>query len=123
MLITAFAILGVAVLLGLLLAILYLRTGRGLTPPRMLAPFHGLLAITGFICLVLALGGPHRQAPVGTASFGTVAIVLFVLAILIGGTMFAARLRKKSFSQMTIGVHATLAVGGFVVLAAYIFAG
>ena len=46
MLTTAFVILGIAVLLGSLLAVLYLRT-EGAAAPWPLAALHGLVAIGG----------------------------------------------------------------------------
>jgi hypothetical protein len=123
MLIAAFVILGIAVLMGSLLAVSHLYTGRALIRSQSIAAVHGLLAIGGFICLMLALRGPSRGGQTGTASFGMVAAGLIALASLAGGRMFVAHLRKMPVSQMAIGVHATLAVSGFVVLAAYIFAG
>jgi hypothetical protein len=39
-----------------------------------------------------------------------------------GGATLAARVRRKPWTGLLIGMHATLAVGGFVVLAAYLFA-
>jgi hypothetical protein len=123
MLIAAFAALGIAVLLGAVLAVLYLRGGPAWSALPLLAAFHGLLATAGLICLVLALGGPSRGGHMGTAAFGTIAACLIALAALAGGWMFAGYLRGKRRSEMTMGLHATLAVSGFVILAAYIFAG
>lgn len=123
MLIAAFTILGIAILLGLSTWVLYLYAGYASALPGRLAPVHGLFAIAGFLCLILALNGPPRQAPPGTASFGNIAAVFLALAALVGGAIFVAHLRGKSFSQMAFGIHATLAVSGFVILAAYIFAG
>jgi hypothetical protein len=59
----------------------------------------------------------------GTASFGTIATALIALAALVGGGLLAAHLLKRRIAGIMIGIHATLAVGGFVILAAYIFAG
>ena len=122
MLITAFVILGIAVSMGALLAVLYLRAGTALTASGSLAAFHGLVAVAGLVCLIFALRGPPRVAHMGTSSFGMIAIWLLALAALIGGGMLAWSLRGKRRSEMVIGIHATLAVSGFVVLAAYIFA-
>ena len=122
MLIAAFVILGVAVLLGSVLALLHLREGAA-APPWPLGALHGLLAVGGLGGLVLALGGPPRGLDQGTASFGAIAVALFVLAAVAGAGLFTARLRKRRLPAMLIGIHATFAVGGFVVLAAYVFAG
>ena len=104
MLIAAFIVLGCAVLLGTALAVLHLRTQSG--PPASwpavpwpLAALHGLIGIGGLICLLLAL------------------------AALAGGGLLATRLRNRRRPGTLIGVHAALAVSGFVVLAAYLLAG
>jgi hypothetical protein len=124
MLVTAFTILGAVVLLGSVLAVLHLRmNGVGPPPPWPLAALHGLLAIGGLCCLALALRGPPRGLTQGTASFGTIAAVMFTLATLIGSGLLAARVFKRRIAVILIGVHATFAVGGIVILAAYVFAG
>jgi hypothetical protein len=127
MLTAAFAILTVAVALGAVLAVLHLRTNRTATPPRPppwpLGALHGILALAGLGCLALALRGPPRGVQQGTASFGIIAAVLFVLAALLGARLLAARIFKKPIGGGTIAIHATLAVSGFVILAAYVFAG
>jgi hypothetical protein len=122
MLVSAFIVLGIAGLIDSLLAILHLRTDEGATPPWWLSVLHGLLAIFGLCCLALALRGPTRGLDHGTASFGMVATVLIVLAALAGVGLFVARAFKKRITGVMIGVHATLAVSGFVVLLAYILA-
>jgi hypothetical protein len=127
MLTAAFAILTVAVALGAVLAVLHLRTNRTATPlrppPWPLGALHGILALAGLGCLALALRGPPRGVQQGTASFGIIAAVLFVLAALLGARLLAARIFKKPIGGGTIAIHATLAVSGFVILAAYVFAG
>jgi hypothetical protein len=123
MLTAAFVILTVAVALGTVLAVLHLRTNRTATPPWPLGALHGILALTGLGCLALALRGPPRGLEQGTASFGLIAAALFVLAALLGARLLAARIFGKQIGGGTIAVHATLAVSGFVILAAYVFAG
>ncbi len=135
MLIAAFIILGLAVLLGAALAVLHLRMGRAGTPSRRppqpppqpppwpLATLHGLVAIGGVACLAVALRGPPRGLDQGTASFGIISAALFALAALLGARFLAARVFKKRIGGGLIGIHATLAVSGFVILAAYVFAG
>ena len=123
MLTAAFVILTVAVALGTVLAVLHLRTNRTATPPWPLGALHGILALTGLGCLALALRGPPRGLEQGTASFGLIAAALFVLAALLGAKLLAARIFGKQIGGGTIAVHATLAVSGFVILAAYVFAG
>jgi hypothetical protein len=123
MLVAAFVILAVAVLLGSVLAVLHLQTEDRATPPWGLAALHGLLAISGLCCLALALRGPPRGQDLGTASFGIIATALLTLAALVGAGLFAAHVFKRRIAGIIIGIHATLAVSGFVVLTAYIFAG
>lgn len=127
MLTSAFVVLAVAVALGLVLAVLHLRSNRTAAPPLSprwpLGALHGILALIGLGCLALALRGPPRGVEQGTASFGIIAVVLFVLAALLGARLFAARIFRKQIGGGTIAVHATLAVSGFVILAAYVFAG
>jgi hypothetical protein len=123
MLITAFTILGLTVLLGTALAVLHLRTPTGAAAPWPVAALHGLLGIGGLICLVLALRGPPRGIAQGTASFGAIAATFFALAALVGGAILATRLRNRRGTGTLIGIHATLAVSGFVILAAYLLVG
>jgi hypothetical protein len=122
MLIAAFVILAGAVLLGSVLAVLHLQTESS-TPPWSLAALHGLLAIGGLSCLALALRGPTRGLDQGVASFGIIAALLITLAALIGVTILARRIFKARIPEVMIGVHATLALGGFVILAAYVLMG
>ena len=122
MLTTTFVILGIAVLLGSLLAVLYLRT-EGAAAPWPLAALHGLVAIGGLFCLALALRGPLRGVEQGTASFGIIAVTLIGSAALIGVGSLVTHLLKRRLPGILIGVHATLAVGGFAILAAYVLVG
>ncbi len=121
MLTIAFTLLALAVALGTLLAVLDMPTGAA-TRQWPLAALHGIAALGGLGCLALALRGPVRGADQGTASFGTISAWLLAAAAVLGLGLLAARLRKRRLSGFQIGIHATLAVSGFVVLAAYFFA-
>lgn len=123
MLTATFALLGAAVLLGSVLAVVHLRAGDAASPPSSIAALHGLLGLRGFACLVLGLLGPPQGLETGTASFGAIAAALIGLAALAGSGILATRFVKRRLSGALIGIHATLAVGGFVVLAAYLLAG
>ena len=48
---------------------------------------------------------------------------MIALAALVGAGLLAARVLKRRIAGIMIGIHATLAVSGFVILAAYVFAG
>ena len=122
MLNAAFVVLGIAVLLGGVLAVLHLREGAA-PPPLPFGALHGLIAIAGLALLALALRGPPRGVAQGTGSFGTIAAALIGMAALVGLMQLAARLRGRRLAGMLIGIHATLAVDGFVVLLAYVLAG
>jgi hypothetical protein len=120
-LITAFTILGIAVLLGSVLAVMYMPEGAA-APSWRLAALHGLMAIGGLGCLGLALRGPPRGLDQWAGSFGMIAAVLIALAAVVGFALFSARLRKRRLSGTLIGIHATLAISGFVVLIVYVTA-
>ena len=123
-LIASFILLGTALALGSTLAVLRPRTEGAAAPFWLLSGLHGFFALGGFGCLLLAaLGGPERGLKTGTASFGAVAVVLIALAAVAGGGMLVLRLRKRRITGLLVGVHATLAVSGFVLLTAYIFVG
>ena len=118
----AFLVLAAAVLLGTMLAILHLRVelGRG-----------GALAARGLAwayrhhrlgCLVLALRDLPSRPPAANTSFAVMSAVLIALAALLGGGILATHLFKRRPAGTLIGIHATIAVCGFVVLAAYLFA-
>ena len=123
MLIATFVILGAAVILGIGLAVLYLRTEGAVAPPWTFAALHGSLAIAGLGCLALALRGPPRGLDQGMASFGMIAAVLMASAAVLGAGFLVTRLRKRQLAGMAVAVHATLAVSGFVILAVYVLAG
>jgi hypothetical protein len=122
MLIAAFVALTAAVALGTMLAILYLRSTTAGAAPWPLAALHGCLGIGGLLCLVLALRGPPRGVELGAGSFGPISAVLLALAALAGlGILLRQRCKGRRAGTL-IGVHATLAVSGFVILAAYLLA-
>jgi hypothetical protein len=117
----AFALLATAVALGTALAVLYLRSERAAAPLLLMA-LHGLFGLGGLACLLLALRGPPRGLDQGTGSFGAIAAALLAAAALAGlGVLFLHRARKRRAGTL-IGLHATLAVSGFVMLAAYLLA-
>ncbi|HXQ50181.1 MAG TPA: hypothetical protein VN802_03735 [Stellaceae bacterium] len=118
MLALAVIMLGVTVVFGAAAAWRRLRRDVA-PPPAWLAAAHGLAALVGFAVLLLALPGSHRGGATGTSSFGVIAAVLFAAALLIGLAMLVLRLRARRVPMTLVGIHATLAVSGFVVLAVY----
>jgi hypothetical protein len=121
MLIAAFYALGTAVLLGSVLAVWNLRP-RTAAPPWPLAALHALVAIGGLVGLAFALRGPPRGLDQGTGSFGIISTMLIALAALVGGHMLVGRLRQQRPASTLIGIHAMLAISGFVILIAYVLA-
>ena len=83
---------------------------------------HGGAGLVGFGLVVAGLGGPARGVAQGAGSFGLVAAAFVGAALLLGLLVFTARLRRKAPSNLAVGVHASLAVGGVVMLAAYLSA-
>ena len=119
----AFLILGLAVLLGSVLFVIHLRrTGATYPAPWRLAALHGLLGVGGLFCLILALRHPPPRIDQGTAGFGAISVGLLAVAAFLGGGIFVLRLANKGRAGSLIGIHATLAISGFVILAAYVLA-
>lgn len=81
---------------------------------------HGLMGVAGFAVLLASLGGPPRGGRLGVGAFGMIAAVLFALALAAAPLVFAARVRRSALSPLAIGLHATLAVAGITILAAYL---
>ncbi|MGH7030948.1 MAG: hypothetical protein ACREEZ_11025, partial [Stellaceae bacterium] len=91
----AFGILCVAGLIGLALALLYLR-GPGAPPPHSAIPaVHGGIGATSLAVLLVALarGGPRRS--MGTAGFGRTAAGLLVLALALGLAIAMVSRRRR----------------------------
>jgi len=122
MLATAVLAFTIVVLLGGALAIQVLRRPTA-PPPRLLAWLHGLAALISYGLLVLALRGPVRGAATGTQAFGLIAAVLLLLAALLGGVSLALHLRRRRMIGIAIGIHASVAIFGYVILAVYLLAG
>ncbi len=109
-------VLSAAAALGLALVLLYGLRRTSLL--WLLGPLHGLAGASGLILLLSALRGPARGAAYGVAGFGTMAAVLLALAIATGLVVLTVR-RRRGDPMLAIGLHATLAIFGLVLLAAY----
>lgn len=123
MLLLSFVLLLIAALFGAALAALHLRAGTATPPRRVLGALHGVLGIVGLATLVRALGGPPRGEAMGVEAFGRDAAVLLAIAAVAGLAILAARLRYRRVPGLVIGIHATIAVSGVVMLAAYTLVG
>ena len=121
MLLWSLCLLCAAALLGLGLAVWHLQSEGGRLPPFAVGALHALMATAGFGLLLRGLAGPPRGMAMGVAGFGRVAAVFLVLALLSGLLPLSARLRRRRMRLPTLvlGLHATLAIGGVVILAAY----
>jgi len=116
-----FTVLGAAVLLGAALFVLHLRPGAN-GAPWPLAVTHGLLGLAGLGCLILLLRAPPPGPDRGTAAFGVISAALIATAAVVGVGIATIHLLNKGRASPLIGIHATLAVSGFVILAAYLLA-
>jgi hypothetical protein len=121
MLTAAFMTLAAAVLLGTGLAVAHLRSEIAAFVPGWLDALHAVIGLGGLGLLALALREPTRGLDQGTGSFGMISAALIALAALIGGAIFLRRLKQQCASAL-LTIHATLAVTGFVMFAAYFFA-
>jgi hypothetical protein len=122
MLLLAFALLLTAALLGGVLAALHLRT-ESAPPGPVFCALHGLVGIAGFVALLLALRGPPRGEAMGVGGFGRTAAVLLAAALIMAGPIVLARLCHRHIPALVNGAHATIAVSGIVILAAYTLVG
>ncbi len=111
-------LLAAAVAMGTTAAVLSQRAG-GAPAPLWTASAHAAFALCGYALLLVALTGPVRGVASGAASFGATAAVLLGLAVLGGLTLLQQRRRRRRLPGGLIGVHAALAVFGFVILAVY----
>jgi hypothetical protein len=117
MLMLSFGLVCAGAVLGLLLAALH---GLGKRLPLWSGLVHASAGLSGLGVLLVGLGGPPRGVALGGASFGPVAAAMLGAAALAGLLIFALRLRGARLSVLLIGLHATVALFGVVVLAAYL---
>lgn len=106
MLIAASIVFALAAVLGIALATLH-RQHRG--APIPLALFHGALAGSGIVLLILAVGDLARTGLV-------ISLVLFVLAAVGGFVLFARHLGHRPLPMLLIGGHGLIAAISLVIL-------
>lgn len=75
---------------------------------------HGVVAAIALVILIV-------YAAQNPSNFPKASIILFVIAALGGFYMFFNDLKKKSSPLAVAFIHALLAVGGFVMLLAFVF--
>jgi hypothetical protein len=83
---------------------------------------HGGLGLAGFVLLLIGLAGPPRGVATGSGQFGMIGAVMIGVGFMFGVLLAAARWRGGPPSAMVLGIHASIAVGGLVMLAAYLSA-
>ena len=119
----AFLAVTIVVLLGAALAIQIMRRPDR-PPPRVLVWLHGIAALIGYGLLADSLiAGPPRGAATGTQSFGLMAAILLLVAAVIGLLSLWLHYRRKRMLGIAVGVHASVAVFGYVILSVYLLAG
>ena len=116
MLAGAVILLVLAAVGGLILVILHARAAA----PWWLGATHGLVGLAGVVVLTLALAGPPRGVTGGTTHFGAFAACLLGAAVLTGLGPLVARFKRRPMPSLVLGLHATFAIMGLVVLASYL---
>lgn len=118
MLAAAVAVFSLVVLLGLTLALLHLQRRGG--APAALGALHGVLGASGIVLLLLAAKSSAKAAAQGAGSFGFDATWLLSAALVLGlWILFLLRRGRRQQAGLLIALHGTLAVLGYVILAAY----
>jgi hypothetical protein len=111
---TAIILFAIAALGGVAMAALHF---RGRTPPPVpLAVLHGVLAASGLVVLLLAV------LKVGFGGTPALALGLFLVAALGGFGLVSFHLRRRALPNALVLGHGLLAVAGFLVLIAAVFA-
>ena len=111
MLYASIALFALAAVAGLTILISWLRKQNA---SRVVVYTHGLLAATALVLLaVFSYNNPDN--------FPKYSLIFFIVAALGGFYMFARDLKGKSSPMALAGLHALLAVGGFVMLLIFAF--
>jgi hypothetical protein len=120
MLYATMAALCIAVPLGMWLGSLHLMREE---PPRGLSRVGAVHGSVGAVCvalLYLALRGPDRRGVGhGAGGFGWIAFWLLAAALAGGLTVLSFYLRGRTVPPVVVATHASVAIAGAVMLAAY----
>lgn len=108
MLIVSLILFAVAALGGAFMATVRARNEQN--PPMPVAIIHGLAAATGLILLLIFIFSS------GFPGLPTVSAVLFVIAALGGFVLIGNHAKGRLIPKPLMGIHATAAVVGFVLL-------
>ncbi len=117
---TAFDVLLAAAVMGAVLGVLYLRGAAASRPHPALAPAHGVVGLAGFALLVAALRHGLPASDTGTSGFGAIAAACFAVALGFGLLIAWMAWRRGRPAGLAVAIHASLAIGGLVVLLALI---
>ena len=115
----ATSLLAIAVAIGSVLAL----RRKGRLPALPVGAAHGAIGIAGLGVLIYLLPGSRRGEATGSQSFGVIAAALIAAAAAVGLGMLAVHLRAHRLPGGLVGIHATLAVSGFVILVVYALLG
>lgn len=107
-----------AVLIGSILAMLYIRGPQARPAPWSVAAIHGALGAASLGALIAALRIGLPRTGMGTAGFGVIAAGLYTLALGLGLWLAFAAWRRRRPAGALVGAHAGVAIAGFVLLLA-----
>jgi hypothetical protein len=113
LLLLAFVLLCGAAALGGGLAVLYLRNKPA--PAAMLAA-HATLGVASIVALRIVLARGLPQTGMGTGGFGLAATALLAVALVFGLRLAWLGWRRRRPSELLVGTHALLAIGGLVLV-------
>jgi hypothetical protein len=119
----SFVILAVAAAVGALLAIPFLRGGEARRAHWAVTLGHGVVGAAGVGVLIVGLVRGIPTSGMGTAGFGTGAAVLLALALALGILIALSTFGRRRPGATLVGVHASLAIAGLVVLWAFVSLG
>lgn len=119
----AFAILAAAALIGVGLAVFYLRGPSALRLPPALPLVHGALGAAGLGLLIVVLRHGLPPTDNGTAGFGLIAAGFFGLALVLGLLIASVAWRGRRPGGLVVATHASVAIAGIVVLAVLVALG
>ena len=119
----AFGILCGVALLGLTLAVSYLRRSPVRPHRAAVAALHGAAGAAGLAVLLAALAGAPPHDAMGTARFGQIGAALLAAALVLGVAIAWTAWRRHRAPGALVGAHAGLAIAGLVVLLALVALG